>query len=50
MAEETHQHDNQGIDTISHDDMSVMRVLMHEVKGLSPISTPPILEPILADD
>ena len=48
MAEETHQHAD--IDDVSHDDMTVMSSLLRTVKGLSPISTAPVLEDIALDD
>lgn len=46
MAEEHHNIYNEP----SHDDMSVMKVLLQSVKGISLISTPPILDPALADE
>ena len=42
MAEETPQHED--FDTFSHDDVSVMRVLLQTVRGLSPISGAPALD------
>lgn len=48
MAEESPLHDS--FELTTHDDMSVMRVLLHTVKGLSPISTAPQLEAVAADD
>lgn len=47
MAEENH---HRIYDEPSHDDMSVMRVLLQSVKGISLISTPPVLEEIGIDD
>ena len=48
MAEETPLHDS--FEQTTHDDMSVMRVLLHTVKGLSPISVSPELETVTMDD
>lgn len=47
MAEETHY---DIYDETTHDDMSVMRVLLETVRGISLVSTPPLLDPIGADD
>jgi len=47
MAEENTTHDYASL--TSHDDMSVMRVLLHTVKGLSPVSVAPVLEMVLDD-
>jgi len=35
---------------VTHDDMSVMRVLLETVRGISLVSTPPVLEEVGADD
>ena len=48
MAEETPLHDD--FELTNHDDMSVMRELLHTVKGLSPISVAPVLETVAVDD
>ena len=48
MAEENSVHDN--AELFSHDDATVMRVLLHTVKGLSPISVAPALESVSEDD
>jgi hypothetical protein len=37
-------------DEVTHDDMSVMRVLLETVRGISLVSTPPVLEEVGADD
>ena len=47
MAEEKHQ--NQ-FDEVTHDDMQVMKTLLQTVKGLSPISTAPVLIGIESDE
>ena len=47
MAEENTTHDYATI--TNHDDMSVMRVLLHTVKGLSPVSVAPVLEMAMDD-
>lgn len=47
MAEENTTHDYATI--TNHDDMSVMRVLLHTVKGLSPVSVTPALEMAMDD-
>lgn len=46
MAEEHHNLYSEP----SHDDMNAMRVLLQTVKGISLISTPPILEEVGIDD
>ncbi|HEY0965388.1 MAG TPA: hypothetical protein VGE13_02810 [Candidatus Saccharimonadales bacterium] len=47
MAEENHH----GIyNEPSHDDMSVMKILLQSVKGISLISTPPVLEEVGIDE
>lgn len=48
MAEEPQLHDS--IELTNHDDMTVMRMLLHTVKGLSPISTSPELETVPVDE
>lgn len=46
MAEENPIHQ----EATSHDDVSVLRVLLHTVKGLSPVSVAPTLEMATSGD
>ena len=48
MAEEKHLETNEP--SLSHDDMAVLNTLLHNIKGLSPISTVPELVEVAVDD
>lgn len=47
MAEETHEND---ADFIGTDDMSVMRVLLRTVKGISPTSLAPVIDEVVQNN
>lgn len=48
MAEEKHLETHEP--SLSHDDMAVLNTLLHNIKGLSPVSTVPELVEIAVDD